>query len=128
MQTLPVEVGTRAYCPPRKVVAVTGLVQATSGKTVPVAGSTQRRTETGLEHPDKMRAATEAQNVAGTAADFFTSQYYRKWPKRGAKNPGFMRSQLEFCEARIRQVELLRCRLHRIPALSQSQLVFLRAC
>ena len=80
MQTLPVEVGTRAYCPPRNVVAVTGLVQAMSGKTVPVAGSTHRRTETGLEQPETISAATEAQNDAGTAADFFTPQYYRIWP------------------------------------------------
>ena len=63
-------------------MAVTGLEQATSGKTVPVAGSTHRRTDTGLEHPDRMRVATEAQNVAGTAVDFFTIQYYRILAKR----------------------------------------------
>jgi hypothetical protein len=51
-------------------------VQAVSGNTVP-DGSTHRRTDTGLEHPDNISAATDAQKVAGTAADFFTSQYYR---------------------------------------------------
>ena len=68
--TLPVSDRTRAYLPPLKVEAVTGVVQAVSGKTVP-EGSTHLLTDTGLEQPDKINAATDAQNVAGTAADFF---------------------------------------------------------
>lgn len=76
MQTLPVDDGTRAYRPPRYVVAMIGLVQAVSGRMVPLVGSTHRRTETGLEQPWRMSAATAAQNVAGTAEDFFTMKRY----------------------------------------------------
>jgi hypothetical protein len=53
-----------------------------SGKIVPDVGSTHRRTDTGLEQPDNINAATEAQNDAGTAADFFTLRFYRKSEKR----------------------------------------------